>query len=309
MGKLTRCAFVFAGQGAQSPGMGQSLAAASHAACKVFEHVDLLRPGTSDMCFFGQPDELMQTINTQPCVWAVEMAAVAALEEAGITAQAAAGFSLGEMAALAYSGAASFDEVFALVCARARHMEKAASQHEAGMAAVMKLDAQTIEELCEHFESVWPVNYNCPGQIVVAGLNEQLKEFAVEVKAAGGLARPLKVSSAFHSPLMQEASRDFGEDIEQVTLSEPRIALYSNVTGKPQSQADIALLLQRQMACPVRWQDTIEHLVAEQGIDTFVEVGPGATLSGLIRRIAPEARTLNVCDEESLTKTVEVLTQ
>lgn len=309
MDKLTRCAFVFAGQGAQAPGMGQSLAAASEAAREVFSHVDALRPGTSDMCFSGDAQELMQTINTQPCIWAVEMAAVAALEEAGIVACAAAGFSLGEMAALAYAQAASFDEVFGLVCARARHMEKAASKQDAGMAAVMKLDAATIEELCEHFESVWPVNYNCPGQIVVAGLTDQLKEFAVEVKASGGLARPLKVSSAFHSPLMAQASQDFGADIAQVSFSEPGVMLYSNVTGRPQDKDDIAHLLQLQMARPVRWQDTIEHLVKEQGIDTFVELGPGTTLSGLIARTAPEVTTLNVCDEESLIKTVEVLTR
>lgn len=304
---MARIGIVFAGQGTQAPGMGKSLCEASKAAAEVFERVEGLRPGTKELCFEGPAEELNRTKNTQPCLWAVEMAAVEALKEAGLKAEdtVAAGFSLGEIAALTYAGAADFESGFELVCRRAELMEAAAVKEDATMAAVLKLDAPTVEKICENYEHIWPVNYNCPGQIAVAGLKTELASFADEVKEAGGRARILNVAGAFHSPMMKEASDGFFPVVEAAGLKTPGIPLYSNFTGVPY-EGDMTELLCKQICSPVRWQAIVEHMAA-QGVDTFVEVGPGKTLSGLIGRTIPEARTLQVSDKDTLAETLEAL--
>lgn len=298
-------AIVFPGQGTQESGMGVSLGKASKAARSVFERVDVLRPGTSEQCFHGTPEELMLTVNTQPCMWAVEMAAAAALAEAGVEASAVAGFSLGEIAALTFSKAVSFESGFELVCRRAALMNLAASGVNAAMAAVLKLDAETVDRLCRDFEHVWPVNYNCPGQVTVSGLREELDRFIPAVKASGGIAKLLKVSGAFHSPLMAEAAEKFGKELRRHTLAVPLVPLYSNYTGHLY-QDNAKELLTRQICSPVRWQTIIENMAAG-GIDTFIEAGPGKTLSGLIKRTLPNVRILSVSDEETLRETLEAL--
>ena len=303
---MARIAFVFAGQGAQAPGMGRSLAEASPAAAEVFRRVDALRPGTSAQCFEGTQEELMDTVNTQPCLWAVELAAAAALTEAGVQAEAAAGFSLGELAALRYANAVDFETGFTLVCRRAELMAAAANGLPSFMAAVLKLDAAAVERVCEAFDKVWPVNYNCPGQVAVAGEAAAQEAYAQAVREAGGRARMLKVSGAFHSPLMAAAAEGFGPALAGAALHAPRCTLYSNCTGLPYAKGEMKALLQRQICSPVRWQSEVEHMV-RSGIDTFVELGPGKTLCGLIARIAPEARTLHVEDAASLAETKEAL--
>lgn len=304
---MARIGIVFAGQGTQAPGMGKSLCEASKAAAEVFDKVDAIRPGTKALCFEGPAEEQNRTKNTQPCLWAVEMAAVEALKEAGLKIEdtVAAGFSLGEIAALTYAGAADFEAGFELVCRRAELMEAAAVKEDATMAAVLKLDAQTIEKICDNYEHIWPVNYNCPGQIAVAGLKSELAAFADEVKEAGGRARILNVAGAFHSPLMKEASDGFYEAVSAAGLKTPVIPLYSNFTGVPY-EGDMTELLCKQICSPVRWQAIVEHMAAS-GVDTFVEVGPGKTLSGLIGRTVPEARTLQVSDAQTLAETLEAL--
>ena len=159
MGKV---AFVFPGQGAQYPGMGKSLHDTSPAAASVFRLVDSIRPGTSDQCFFGSDEEMKETRITQPCIWAVEMAAAAALTESGIHADMTAGFSLGELSALSYAGVVDASTCFKLVCERGRLMQDAAEAVETSMAAVVKLPNETVEEICARFDGVYPVNYNCP---------------------------------------------------------------------------------------------------------------------------------------------------
>ena len=175
MGKI---AFVFAGQGAQYPGMGQELAQCSPAAAQVFQQLDALRPGTSQQCFSGTEAELKETRNTQPCLYCVDLAAACALREAGVAPAALAGFSLGEIAALTFSGAVSPEDGFSIVCARGEAMQAAAEQTDAAMVAVVKLDNATVEGLCARFRRVYPVNYNCPGQLVVAGAREELEPFS-----------------------------------------------------------------------------------------------------------------------------------
>ena len=166
MGKI---AFVFAGQGAQYSGMGQSLREASPAARAVFDVADTLRPGTSAQCFAAPVEELSITENTQPCLYCVDLAAAKALEEAGVIPDYAAGFSLGEIAALSFAGVFSPEEGFGFVCRRGRAMQKAGEENPGAMAAVLKLSNEQVEQLCAGFEKVWPVNYNCPGQLVCAG--------------------------------------------------------------------------------------------------------------------------------------------
>lgn len=296
MGKI---AFVFSGQGAQYPGMGQSLCEASPAAKAVFGLADGLRPGTSQQCFSGTAEELSMTKNTQPCLYCVDLAAARALEEKGVRADFVAGFSLGEVAAATFTGVFSDEAGFEFVCRRAAAMQKAAEENPGSMVAVLKLTNEKVEELCGQFTQVWPVNYNCPGQLVVAGEAGQLKDFQELVKAAGGRAAPLAVSGGFHSPFMESASAKLAEYLAAVGTGEPRMPLYANFNARPYTSGSAKELLTSQVKSPVHWQETIEALAAE-GVDTFLECGPGKTLCGLIKKTVKTARTFQVQDAETL---------
>ena len=302
MGKI---AFVFAGQGAQYSGMGQSLCEASPAAKAVFDAADKLRPGTSEQCFTGTAEELSITKNTQPCLYCVDLAAAKALEEAGVTPDYVAGFSLGEIAALSFAGVFSEEQGFDFVCKRAEAMQKAGEENPGAMAAVLKLKNEQVEELCAGFEKVWPVNYNCPGQLVCAGEKSQIEAFCGKVAEAGGKAVPLAVSGGFHSPFMESASQTLRGVLEPMELSGARVPVYANYTAQPYDGSAKELLTQ-QVKKPVRWQETVERLV-ELGVDTFIECGPGKTLCGLIRKTAKGVKTLNVQDGETLQAAVEAV--
>lgn len=302
MGKI---AFVFAGQGAQYSGMGQSLCEASPAAKAVFDTADKLRPGTSEQCFTGTAEELSITKNTQPCLYCVDLAAAKALEEAGVKPDYVAGFSLGEIAALSYAGVFSEEQGFSFVCKRAEAMQKAGEENPGAMAAVLKLKNEQVEELCAGFEKVWPVNYNCPGQLVCAGEKSQIEEFCQKVAEIGGKAVPLAVSGGFHSPFMESASQALKEVLEPMELSAPQVPVYANYTAQPYDQTAKELLTQ-QVKNPVRWQETVETLHS-LGVDTFIECGPGKTLCGLIRKTIKGVKVMNVQDGESLQAAVEAV--
>ena len=282
MGKI---AFVFAGQGAQYSGMGQSLCEMSPAARAVFDVADKLRPGTSQQCFTAPVEELSITENTQPCLYCVDLAAAKALEEAGVRADVAAGFSLGEIAALSFAGVFTPEQGFDFVCKRGRAMQAAGEANPGAMAAVLKLSNEQVEALCAGFEKVWPVNYNCPGQLVCAGEKSQIEAFCQKVEEAGGRAKMLAVSGGFHSPFMEP--------------------VYANYTARPYDIAAKELLV-NQVKNPVRWQETVERL-AQRGVDTFIECGPGKTLCGLIRKTVKGATVLNVQDAETLRAAVEAV--
>ncbi|MGI6021176.1 MAG: ACP S-malonyltransferase [Lachnospiraceae bacterium] len=287
-----KIAFVFAGQGAQAPGMGADFYESSPAAKAVFDKADEIRPGTSGQCFSGTDEELRITKNTQPCLYAVESAIAAALSEAGIEADMTAGFSLGELSALAYSGAVDMETGMRLVVARSTHMQEAAEKADTSMAAVVKLTNDQVKEVCGRFERVYPVNFNCPGQVSVSGDAEEMKQLGAAVKAEGGRMIPLKVNGAFHSPFMTPAAENFAEDLAKIKFNERRIALYSNYTAAPYEDNE-AELLAKQVDHPVLWEKIVRKM-ADAGVDTFVEIGPGKTLTGLIKKTLPDVKTYNV---------------
>ncbi|SHJ56428.1 ACP S-malonyltransferase [Parasporobacterium paucivorans] len=300
MGKI---AFVFPGQGAQYVGMGKKLVDISPASARVFSQADAVRSGTSAQCFAGSDEELAMTANTQPCMFTVELAAAAALMEAGINPDVLAGFSLGEVAALTASEAVDFETGFRLVIRRGELMADAAGRVDSAMAAVVKLTNEKVNELCSGYEHVYPVNYNCPGQVTVAGLKTELDQFKEDVKAAGGRAIPLKVAGGFHSPFMEEAAEEFGKVLEQEEIHPAKITLYSNYTARPY-EGDYRKLLKAQICNPVRWQQIIQDMI-DEGVDMFIEVGPGKVLSGFIGKISGDVRVLHVEDAESLQETIK----
>ena len=305
MGKI---AFVFAGQGAQYPGMGQELAQCSPAAAEIFAKLDALRPGTSAQCFGGTDEELKETKNTQPCMFAVELAAAAALEEGGLRADMAAGFSLGEIGALTYTRAVDLETGFHLVCRRGGLMPAAAEEQPTAMAAVLKLSNEAVEQVCAQFAQGYPVNYNCPGPLVAACCKAELESFCSRVKEFKGKAVPLAVSGGFHSPFMDSAKQKLAAAISQYHLHAPKIPVYANMTAQPYPQQDeaCASILTGQVTHPVQWEKTIRRM-AEDGFDTFIEVGPGKTLSGLVKKIIKDAKIYRVEDKATLASTLEAL--
>ncbi len=300
MGKI---AFVFAGQGAQHSGMGKDYYSANAAAKAVFDRAEALRPGTLAQCFEGSDDVLQETKNTQPDMFVVELATAAALQANGISADMTAGFSLGELAALAYAGAADFADMFNLVCKRGALMQEAAEAQPTAMAAVLKLAAEDVEKICADFPNVYPVNFNCPGQVSCSGLAEEMKAFTASVKEAGGRAVPLKVKGGFHSPFMENAARAFNKELNTLQVQSLKMPVYANYNGEPY-HTDVISTLSEQMAHPVRWEQTVRNMIAA-GADTFIEIGPGDTLVGMIKRIDPTVRRYTTGSIEELQKIIE----
>ena len=298
MGKI---ALIFSGQGAQYTGMGKEICENSKAAKAVFDMADSIRPNTSNQCFSGDISELSITANTQPCVFTVDLAVARAVEELGIKVDCVSGFSLGEIAALAFSGMLSDEEAFKLVCKRGELMDKAAKANPGAMLAVMKLPADEIEKICSQFEDTYPVNYNSPAQTVVATKEENVDALIEAFSNAKGRAKRLAVSGAFHSPFMAEAAEGLMEYMEKVEFNESSIPLYSNYTAKPY-EGDYKALVKAQVENPVKWQTIVENMVSD-GVDTFIEVGVGKTLTGLVKRIDGNVKAIkveNVADLEQL---------
>ena len=273
MGKI---ALVFSGQGAQYPGMGKELYDCSPAAKAVYDMADSIREGTSNQCFNGTKEELSVTVNTQPTVFTADLAAAEAVKEKGIKIDYVAGFSLGEIAALGFSGIMSYEDAFKL----------------------MKLTPERIEEIASEFDECWPVNYNSPAQTVVAMNKDNLEAFCEKIKSEKGRAVPLAVSGAFHSPYMAKAAVGLGEYLADMTLNEPTIPLYANYTAEEYS-GDYKSLITNQCKNPVKWQKTVENLIAN-GVDTFIEVGVGKTLTGLIKKIDRNVTAIKVENKEDL---------
>ncbi len=302
MGKI---AFVFSGQGAQHVGMGQDFYASFPAVKALYGAAEQLRPGTLEQCFTGDGAALKQTENTQPCLYLADLAAAMALRENGIIPDAVAGFSLGEIPALAFAGAYSHEDGFRIAAKRGLCMAAASDAEIASMAAIVKIPSEKAEELAGAYDRVYPVNYNSPMQLVVSGDKEQLNALRADVKAAGGRAVPLAVSGAFHSPYMTPAVAPFAEALAEFEVKLPEIPVYSNYTSQPY-EGDPKALMCSQINNPVKWTQLIRNMAAE-GFDTFIECGAGNTLQKLVSQILLEAKCFCVENAEGLQETLEAL--
>ncbi|MBC3889828.1 acyltransferase domain-containing protein [Acetobacterium paludosum] len=285
MGKI---AVLFPGQGSQFIGMGKSLYEQSPAAKKVFDQIESLRVGTLKQCFEGPLEELNKTCNTQPCIFAVELAALEALRAIGVAIQGLAGFSLGEVTGLVAADMLSLEDGLKFVKKRGQAMEQAAGKTDAAMVVVLRRNNTQVEALCSEFSQCYPVNYNCPGQLVVSLLKCDVAAFVKRVKDSGGRAIPLSLPGGFHSPFMTYATKILEKDIFELTFSKGFIPLYSNVDATPYPESPLAIRsnILYQINHPVQWEKTIRRMI-DDGFTTFIECGPGTTLGGFIKKINP----------------------
>jgi [acyl-carrier-protein] S-malonyltransferase len=279
---------------------------------KLFQAVDeRLGENLSEICFYGPAELLGRTVYTQPAVLTTSLACLAALRESGIRPDYVAGHSLGEYTALAAAGVLDPVEAAWLVRRRGIYMEEAVPSGQGGMAAVLGLDQARVEDICRAAAKdggVWVANLNSPGQVVISGLIPALEK-AIELCQAAGAKRVVRldVSGPFHSPLMESAVRRLAEDLGRVTWQAPEVPIIANYSARPVTEVStIREALLRQLIHPVRWQESVEFLLS-QGVDTFIEVGPGKVLSGLIKRIGQNVRTYQVEDRASLEKTLASL--
>ncbi|GAB3576181.1 ACP S-malonyltransferase [Spirosoma luteolum] len=287
-------AYVFPGQGSQSPGMGKELYAASATIRQLFDQAnDILGYNLTQIMFEGSEQELKQTIYTQPAIFLHSVALALASESFsadGFDASMVAGHSLGELSALTAAGALSFENGLKLASIRATAMQRACELAPSGMAAVTNLADEVIERICAAItdEVIIPANYNCPGQVVISGSMEGIRLAGEQLTAAGARrVLTLPVGGAFHSPFMEPARAEFAQAVADMPFQTPRCPVYQNVDALPHTDpAEIKANLIAQLTAPVRWTQSVERMVAD-GATEFIECGPGKVLQGLIKKIAP----------------------
>lgn len=299
-------AYLFPGQGAQVVGMGKDLYEEYASARQVFEEADqALGFSLSGLCFSGPEEDLRRTLNTQPAILTASYACLRAAQELGLLPQDnppgfMAGHSLGEYTALAAAGVLPFGEALRLVRERARLMDEAGATRPGSMAAVIGMDEQALEEVCQE-TGVQMANINSPGQIVISGAKDALAK-AMDLASARGARRvlPLEVSAAFHSRLMEPANEGIAKAVAGVTFQKARVPIIANSTAQQVvTSEEVKEELLRQLCAPVRWQSSVEYML-EHGVTQFIEIGPGKVLTGLVKRINGDATTVNLSDVPSL---------
>ena len=309
---MTQFACIFPGQGSQKVGMGADLAQTYPVADALFHAADAtLDKPIRHLCFEGPESELKRTENTQLAILTCSIAAWQVLMQLGVAPKVVAGHSLGEYAALVAAGVLDFADALRLVGARAKFMAEAGEARRGTMAALLGMETEKLQQLCEKVEGVVNIaNYNCPGQLVISGEVEAVNQVLELAKADIGArrCRLLPVSGAFHSPLMASAQKKFRETLSTVPLKPPHIAIAMNVTGEFATDVDtIRNLLFEQITQPVQWEKSL-HTIAETGVSHFVEVGPGKVLCGLVNRTFRESSVMNVEDVKSLENTLKKIT-
>jgi [acyl-carrier-protein] S-malonyltransferase len=309
---MKKIAFIFPGQGSQRVGMGKSLAENYAVASRIFQEADeILGINLSQLCFEGPEEKLRRTEYTQVAVLACSVATLRVLQEKGLSCDVVAGHSLGEYSALIACRSLSYENGLKLVQHRARFMEEASRKQASGMIAVLGLDGPRLTAICGEMSSnngvVQIANYNCPGQIVIAGDTNALEKARALAEASNAKCIPLPVNGAFHSSIMMSAALNLQKVLNSFPISKPEIKFIANVTGdyinKPEQIRD---LLISQVTSPVQWEASI-RLMINSGVTTFIEVGPGKVLSGLVRRIDGKVKTLNVETSSDVEKVLEVL--
>lgn len=307
---MSKVAFCFPGQGSLEAGMGCEFAERFASAREVYRlgseasGLDLER-----LCFETPLEDLVDTEVQQPALVATSLAILAALRERGVEPDAVVGHSVGEFAALAAAGALGTAEAIGLVRERGLAMAEAARQRPGTMAAILGLDDEEVEKLCRRIVGVWPANYNCPGQIVVSGEHEAVDECCAEAESLGARrAVKLKVSGAFHSPLVARAADRLRPALDRVRFTEPLAPFMSTVTARVERAERLGALLVDQLTAPVRFTQAASELI-RSGVTTFVEVGPGNVLSGLLKRIDRGVRTISVNTLESLERAQDALSR